>query len=120
MDSVRISLMVRRDVVGTHELKIDFVSLMAVDGFRHYCGVGNGGLAYNEKLVDALEDSWVYSESAGSGLSKLTFQAVGKGIWLIPGNSQRVQILWDELGGGCRVDSRVEVLIYHNPRRKNV
>ncbi|MHB8132874.1 MAG: hypothetical protein ACYDH1_01510 [Anaerolineaceae bacterium] len=120
MDSVRISLMVRRDAVGTHELKVDFVSLMAVDGFRHYSGVGNGGLAYNEMLVDSLEDGWVYTQSAGSELSKLTFQSVGKGIWLIPENEQCIRILIDEVGGGCRVDSRVQLTVYHNARRKNV
>lgn len=120
MDEVRISLMMRRNQPGSHELSFDFLQLLAVDGFRHYSGLGSGGLAYNERLVDSLEEGLVYSEAAGSGLGMLTHQAIGKGIWLLPEMEQRITFLFDEVGGDCRVDSSVELLLYQVPTRKNV
>jgi hypothetical protein len=119
LDDTTVALMCRRDAIGTHDLAVDFAALMPLDGWREYQSLGDGGLAFGEKLVDDLGEKLLYSENA-SGYKKLTHQGIGKGIWLMPGEGQTLYFLFDEAGGGWSVDDQVKLKVNYRPRRKNL
>lgn len=119
LDDATVTLMCRRDASGTHSLAIDFAALMPLDGWREYLSLGDGGLAFSEKLVEDLGEELLYSETA-SGSRKLTHQGIGKGIWLMPGEGQTLYFLFDEAGGGWSVDDQVKLKVNYRPRRINL
>jgi len=120
MFGVVFSLEVQRNVSGTHTLTIDDINLMPVDGYRHYDNFGSGGLAYNETLVDELGGDLIYSIAGSVTLRKLTHQAAGKGIWLMPGEDQCLRIKFDTTAGDSPPNQRVSLQLIYRPRRKNL
>jgi len=119
LDVATVTLMCRRDASGSHQLAIDFAALMPLDGWREYQSLGDGGLAFGEKLVEDLGEKLLYSENA-SGYKKLTHQGIGKGIWLMPGEGQTLYFLFDEAGGGWSVGDQIKLKVNYRPRRKNL
>jgi hypothetical protein len=118
VEDVRLSLFCRRDVSGGHSLAVDFVYLMAVDGWRSYTSLGSGGLAVGERLVD--ERGMVTSEATSTGRWKMTHQGIGKGIWMVPGVDMYLAALMGGVGGSCAIDDQVKLKVEYSPRRKNL
>lgn len=120
MFGVVFALEVQRNVSGTHSLAVDDVDLVPVDGFRHYYNLGDSGLQPNETLVDEQDEGLIYSVGGDAMLRKLTHQASGKGIWLVPGEDQCIRIKFDNKNGACNPNQHVALQLSYRPRRKNL
>lgn len=110
----------QRNISGTHSLTIDDIDLLPVDGYRHYYHLGDSGLAYGETLVDEIVDDLIYSLTSTSQIRKLTHQAIGKGIWLVPGEDQCIRIKFDNYNGECNPYQKIKLMLSYRPRRKNL
>jgi hypothetical protein len=120
MFGVVFAVEVQRNVAGTNSMAIDDIDLLPVDGFRHYFNLGDGGLSPNELLVDELGEGLIYSVGGDATLRKLTHQATGKGIWLVPGEDQCIRIKFDDLSGNCNPNQHVALQLSYRQRRKNL
>lgn len=117
---VTVELQAQRNVAGSHALTIDDIDLIPVDGFRHYYHLGDKGIMYGETLVDDIENDLIYSLVSTSQLRKLTHQATGKGIWLMPGEDQSLRIKFDNSNGNSNPNQTIKLSMSYRPRRINL
>lgn len=114
MSGGKLNLYARRNVSGTHNLKIDFIDLMATDGFRLLQGtvpVSNG-----ERLVDNGVLRQVYKVKPGN-LAYRSHAGIGNFISLQPGRLQRLYFLQVESSGAAPIARTMNVEVAYRPRR---
>jgi len=109
----------QRNLSGSHVMAIDDIDLLPVDGYRHYYPLGSNGLSHDEILVDEFRKELIYSVT-NYGVRKLTHQASGKGIWLMPGKDQCIRVKWDNTNGNCNPNQFLSLKLSYRPRRKNL
>ncbi|MGA9397057.1 MAG: hypothetical protein WBV22_02250 [Anaerolineaceae bacterium] len=110
---LKLVLVARRQSAGSHALNLDYLALLAVDGFRRYQAVVP--LPVTGQLVDDPLGV-VASYQSGSGWLA-THLALGAPLELEPGVSQRLSFFHDEEGGLAPVERSLSVRAWFRPRR---
>ncbi len=111
-----LTLCATRNAAGTHSLKVDFLALLPLEGWRRYEALA--GLAWQETLVDDGGEG-VCSALSAAGLRQVSHLAYGKGLKLTPGRRQRLYFLHD-CGPGAPVERTLRVRVQYRPRRRLV
>ena len=105
-----------KNSAGTLSVSIDYLMLMAVDGYRRFDKVGVG-MAINRRLIDDPVDG-VYTDNGAGGLLSGDFAAQGGGVWLRPKVAQRLYYLMHgALIGDGPIAWGLKVAVKYRPRR---
>lgn len=114
MSGLNLVLYAKRNTSGTHNLKIDFVQLLCMDGARVL--KGTVAVAQNERLVDNGVLQKIYKASQGN-LAYHTHAAIGPTLMLRPGYRQRLQFLQIQSDGAAPIERTMNVQVVYRPRR---
>ena len=107
-------LVARQHSEGAHTLALDYMGLLALDGFKRYQALAS--LPANAQLVDDPVGG-VASYQTGSGWLA-THIAIGAPIELRPGVAQRLTFFQDEAGGLAPIERGLSVRAWYRPRKK--
>ncbi len=114
MSGLTLNLYAKRNSAGTHTLKIDFMQLLALDGFRFIKGTAS--IANGERLIDNGVIGKTYKASAGN-LAYHTHDAIGFPIMLQPGKLQKIHVLQVESSGAAPIERTALLSVSYRPRR---
>jgi hypothetical protein len=111
---LELVLVARQAGEGAHALALDYLALVALDGYRRYLALT--GLRQNGQLVDDPVGG-LASYQPGSGWMA-SHLAVGAPLEILPGVPQRLIFFQDEVGGLAPIERRVSVRAWYRPRKR--
>ncbi len=114
MAGLSLNLYAKRNTAGTHNLKIDYIQLMCMDGFRIYRG--SVPIDQGDHLVDDGVKQVVYKTSQGN-LGYHTHNVIGQSVMLRPGYVQKIHVLELESTGVAPIARTFSVQVSYRPRR---
>jgi uncharacterized lipoprotein NlpE involved in copper resistance len=107
-------------VIGANTVKLDYLYLMPVDGWRKLECIGYNLPANSRAMDDGIDDRLYADTGAGSDKIGL-FVGYGQPIHLEPGKNQRLYFLQADNAGFAGADSSISrtlgVKLYYRPRR---
>jgi hypothetical protein len=113
---LELVLVARQAGGGAHALALDYLALIALDGYRRYLALT--GLPQNGQLVDDPVGG-LASYQPGSGWLA-SHLAVGAPLALLPGVIQRLTFYQDEIGGLAPILRSLTIRAWYRPRRRIV
>ncbi len=110
---LKLVLVARRQAEGSHAFDLDYLTMLALDGYRRYLALvplSTGGQLVDDPL------GTVAAIQAGSGwlASHLAF---GASLELVPGVGQRLTFIHDQEGGAAPVECSLLVRAWYRPGR---
>lgn len=110
----RLELWARRATSATNVVNLDYLAVLAMDGFRRYDNQGSG-LDEHEWLYDDGIEGQLYEWSVASG-AEPGWLAAGEALVVRPGMSHRLALLWEDMYGKCNADRGAVVQCWYRPR----
>jgi hypothetical protein len=111
---LKLVLVARRQAAGGHTFSLDYLALLALDGYRRYQGIAC--LPAGAQLVD--DPLWgVAAYQPGSGWLA-THLAFGAPLELTPGVGQRLTFFHDEDGGLAPIERSLSIRAWYRPSRR--
>ncbi len=107
-----LELRVQAESSGAHQLDLDYLYLLPLDGWRIY-----RPLFVCEIPLLVLDDPYSGTLKTGD-LGLQTHIAEGPGLWLVPGRANACYFLSDRYSGGWGPGTRSSVRISYRPRRR--
>ncbi len=114
---LRLELYAQNRNPGITHLALDAVFLFFTDGWRQFAALPDGELAFGQTLIDAVDQQQPYIHLAQTQKNQYAYQAVGNGLWLLPGQDHVMQILVDA-GATMPLGIYYQVQLEYQPRRR--
>jgi hypothetical protein len=107
---------------GAKAIKIDFIQLTPLDGWRRYFPIdrtSTGGIPTNESLIDdMIEGTCLLQTAAAQNLA--SYIGYGRPIMVWPGEVQRLYFLWRDFLGDALPARTAIVQLTYRPRRMTI
>ncbi|MDO9084827.1 MAG: hypothetical protein Q7U53_01360 [Anaerolineaceae bacterium] len=116
-NDLRLELHAQNRNPGATHLALDAVFLFFTDGWRQFTALPDGKLAYGETLIDQSDQQQPYIHLAQTQTNQQSYQVLGNGLWLLPGEDHVLQVLFDN-GQNMPLDAGCHVQLEYQPRTR--
>ena len=114
---LRLELYAQNRNPGMTHLALDAVFLFFTDGWRQFAALPDGELAFGQTLIDATDQQQPYIHLAQTQKNQYAYQAVGNGLWLLPGQNHVMQMLVNA-GATMPLGINYHIQLEYQPRRR--